>query len=200
MSAPFLGDNEDPVDETIFAPLNAVSPEEAVHYEQDDDIVPLTEHTDGSVSVVDELEDNRTRAEKLLDGADVSSDEDNTSDVKRKTNKGAKKLRIVEVKKKTASPDLAEILQLHTKEKTQRAEKKNELCEHRYNRKYDLMEQNLELERKRQTHNEQVQAEEMNLRKRQMKLEEERVEVRKMELQAMLHNPAKPNGRIPMCI
>ena len=131
MSAPFLGDNEDPVDETFFAPLNAGIPGEAAHHERDGGIIHLTEQTDGSVSVVDKLEDNRPRAEKLIDGDDVSSDDDNTPDVERKTNGGAKRPRSSEVKKTNTSPDLTEIILLHTKEKNQRAEKSNELCEQR---------------------------------------------------------------------
>lgn len=190
MSAPFLGDNEDEVDLSIFSPQTAVTEEEDFVTQESDDVLAL--RTDQAV--LDEIEDHRTPNEKKIDGDDVTSDEDDVQEDKQKSGSAKKKLRSLEVKKKVKQPELTEILMMHAKEKNQRSEKRNELSEQRYGRKYDLMEKSQELDYKRHTDNFRIQMEEMDLRKRQLKLEEEKTEIRKMELQALLQNQAKSNG------
>ena len=192
MAAPFLGDNEDEVDQTVFAHHTADISDEDSHAVADD--VLVARGGGGTDCVMVGEEDNRSRAEKKIDGEEFSSDDEDLQQEKLKGGSATKKKRSVEVnKKKKKSPELSEVLLMHAKDRNVRADKKNDLSEKRDNRKFDLQEKKLELEFKRHADAFQIQMDEMELRKRQMRLEEEKAGIRKLELQAMLH--AQPGRR-----
>ena len=193
MSAPFLGDNEDEVDQSVFSSHNGDTPDRI--FLSDQEAEPMTVVRKNAAEL-DGVEDHRTPEQKLLDFDEVTSEEDDAVKDKPQSSSGKKKLRCLDAQKKAKQPELADVLSMYSKEKNERAEKQDELSEKRYTRKFDLMEKTFELDCKKHNDNFQLQMEEMELRKRQMKLEEDKAVIRKLELQAMLNSQSRNKGTI----
>ena len=197
MNAPFVADNEDPVDDAIFAdvmPSNSASAaavsgsfvtSRLFFNSQSKPCAELCLLQFDLVQVTDEMlasvEDHRSLADRKLDNeASESDDEDHISNGPKRSagsnGSGLKKLRIArEPRKKSKTMDLVDLFVDDSKEKHERSEKK-----------FQMMERNMDFKMKKHADNIELQKSEMRLREREIKLREDETSIRKMELQLLL--------------